>query len=1178
MKSSLQVLALLLLWLLSYAAPLHAATFTTGNLVVYRVGNGSGSLLNTGNPVFLDEYTPAGVLVQSVAMPTVLSGANKILVASGTAATEGMLTRSADGQYLIATGYNAPLPTTGIASTTSAAVNRVIGRVKYDGTVNTSTGLTDASDGGNVRSATSVDGTSFWTTGDAGGIRFALPGATTSTPLESTIVKFRQPLIFGGQLYVSGGSSTFPRIATVGSGTPATAGQSVTSLPGFPITGSPNSFFLADLNAGVAGFDTLYVADDAAGLLKYSLAGGAWTANGTIGTALDLYRGLTAKVSGTTVTLYLTRKGGTTATGGGELASLVDSSGYNATITGTPTLVVTAGANKAFRGIALAPVAAVALTAPTITGQPANQYIESGTTATLTVVASGNPLPTFQWYQGTSPSTATPISGATSATYTTPVLTSAASYWVRVSNSQGVVNSNTAVITMFTGNPNLTAIGLSAGTLTPAFAAATTTYTADVVGYISSIIITPTAAITNSSITIDGVPVTSGTASSPFALSPGSNTFTIFVAAGDGTRTKTYLVTVKRAPFYTQSDRNVTTTHAGAEWNPAGVTLNGMQFINLGLQGMGRIAANSKDPVTGESIGSISDLQISGWTRNVNGSYSGTFHMLPDHGYTGTTVVVSSNYAARINQFGFTFTPYTSAGATAAQNQIAMSFNGSTRFTYDHDGNAGTPAIFTTGLTPTGAGVLFSTAVPVVTTATTQSDGSVSGRLSIHTEGLALDKRVGKTGGGWLGDEDGAHIYHFNSSKRIDGLLAVPAALVPHSPVGTINFVADPPVSGRRINQGFEGLTQSPDGTKLFALLQTATLQDSANGNDGRSNVRMLVYDVSATDTPGDPVQQYVIQLPRLDTNGDGIVDRTAAQSSILALNDHQLLVLPRDNLGRGGLGSPVFKSVILVDLSTGTNIDGIYDAEGSAVAPGGSLTAGVTDVSWTEAINIIGKLDPSLLEIAKFGLNLNLAPGDANTLSEKWEALAIMPAYDSVNPNDFFLFVGNDNDFQSSTGAYMLANGALQSYDSGLSNDTIVLAYRVRILAPGIALQAWRSANFGTTATNGNLADTADYDSDGLKNILEFALGTDPKASGPTPWTTDIETISPDRYLRLAVPKNFAASELTYVIEASPNLSPLSWTPAIVESNTATQLIARDSVKISGTARRFMRLRVTQP
>ncbi|HWB06508.1 MAG TPA: hypothetical protein VG796_26020 [Verrucomicrobiales bacterium] len=38
-------------------------------MTVYRIGTGTGNLVGTGSPVFLDEYTPAGVLVQSVALP-----------------------------------------------------------------------------------------------------------------------------------------------------------------------------------------------------------------------------------------------------------------------------------------------------------------------------------------------------------------------------------------------------------------------------------------------------------------------------------------------------------------------------------------------------------------------------------------------------------------------------------------------------------------------------------------------------------------------------------------------------------------------------------------------------------------------------------------------------------------------------------------------------------------------------------------------------------------------------------------------------------------------------------------------------------------------------------------------------------------------------------------------------
>ncbi|MEI9947639.1 MAG: hypothetical protein WDO74_01285 [Pseudomonadota bacterium] len=56
-----------------------------------------------------------------------------------------------------------------------------------------------------------------------------------------------------------------------------------------------------------------------------------------------------------TVTLYATRKGGGGAAGGGELVSVVDASGYNGAFASTPTLLVTAAANTAFRGVAFAP-------------------------------------------------------------------------------------------------------------------------------------------------------------------------------------------------------------------------------------------------------------------------------------------------------------------------------------------------------------------------------------------------------------------------------------------------------------------------------------------------------------------------------------------------------------------------------------------------------------------------------------------------------------------------------------------------------------------------------------------------------------------------------------------------------------------------------------------------------
>lgn len=332
------------------AAP--SAPFTAGNLVIYRVGDGSAALSSNATAVFLDEYTTTGTSVQSIALPTAVNGANRRLVASGTATSEGFVSRSTDGQYLVMAGYDTALGTASITGSTSAAINRVIGRVDANGNVDSTTALTDAISGGNPRGAASTNGTDLWISGTSsgGGIRYAQFGQTTSVSLSTTPTNLRTPLIFGGQLYISANSGT-TRLATVGTGTPQTAGQTITNLPGIPTaTISPYSYFFADLDAGVAGFDTLYLTEDAAagGVQKYSLVGGSWTSNGliTIATA----RGLVASVSGNNVTVF--------ATNGTTLQTFTDTSGYNQPITGTPSVIATAPTNTAFRGVAFAPAAA----------------------------------------------------------------------------------------------------------------------------------------------------------------------------------------------------------------------------------------------------------------------------------------------------------------------------------------------------------------------------------------------------------------------------------------------------------------------------------------------------------------------------------------------------------------------------------------------------------------------------------------------------------------------------------------------------------------------------------------------------------------------------------------------------------------------------------------------------
>jgi hypothetical protein len=100
------------------------------------------------------------------------------------------------------------------------------------------------------------------------------------------------------------------------------------------------------------------------------------------------------------------------------------------------------------------PPTIVSAAAPSITAQPANQTVTAGQTATFSVTALGTTPFSYQWQKGT-----TAITGATSASYTTPVTTTAdngSQYSVVVSNAIGNATSNAATLTVNPAQPATT--------------------------------------------------------------------------------------------------------------------------------------------------------------------------------------------------------------------------------------------------------------------------------------------------------------------------------------------------------------------------------------------------------------------------------------------------------------------------------------------------------------------------------------------------------------------------------------------------------------------------------------------------------------------------------------------------------------------------------------------------
>jgi hypothetical protein len=111
---------------------------TCNRLLAYVVlGDGQNPLTNAATQVSI-AYVYADGTTTSRAT-TDVSAATFTL--SGTATSEGSLTRAVQGQFVVMAGYSTTLGTAAVASTTSAAVNRAVARVSASGGVDASTRL-----------------------------------------------------------------------------------------------------------------------------------------------------------------------------------------------------------------------------------------------------------------------------------------------------------------------------------------------------------------------------------------------------------------------------------------------------------------------------------------------------------------------------------------------------------------------------------------------------------------------------------------------------------------------------------------------------------------------------------------------------------------------------------------------------------------------------------------------------------------------------------------------------------------------------------------------------------------------------------------------------------------------------------------------------------------------------
>lgn len=481
---------------------------------------------------------------------------------------------------------------------------------------------------------------------------------------------------------------------------------------------------------------------------------------------------------------------------------------------------------------------------------------------------------------------------------------------------------------------------------------------------------------------------------------------------------------------------------SGAAIRPRGSGINPADFSSEGLIAIGQFSASARDK-NGETIGGIGSagaLVPGKYARNGN-TYSGQFYLQPDRGYNVETTI---DYVARHHIFDFSFQEYTgSANLTFAQATKLFNITyRDTVFYHENDGKN------TTGLDPTIVrnGGLSGTGPNDGPLAAANTNSSKAA-LSFDSEGISANL----DGTFWVSDEYTPGIYKTSADGTIIAYITPPEAVLPRIG-GKYNFTSKTaPDSGRSPNAGFEGMAVSWDGNQLFAVLQSALVQD---GGDGAPYLRILEWDISSLANvtsfqgganPGDNVPLIAEYAYKVPTSSKG---KARNVNDLIYLGHKTVGILVRDGNGFGSDDSGVkYKHIDILHLSTATNLAGTkYDQPTGSIAPGGKLASGISLASYSSLVDYT-------TDLPKFGMHASGDPVDPTLLAAKIESLILLPTLpngsddSSYDKDEYYIISLSDNDFQTKDG-YMRAIGA---YSAAYPQDVPTQIFAFKVKLPGV-------------------------------------------------------------------------------------------------------------------------------
>lgn len=289
-----------------------------------------------------------------------------------------------------------------------------------------------------------------------------------------------------------------------------------------------------------------------------------------------------------------------------------------------------------------------------------------------------------------------------------------------------------------------------------------------------------------------------------------------------------------------------------------------------------------------------------------------------------------------------------------------------------------------------------------------------------------------------------------------------------------------------------------------------------------------------------------------------------------------------------------------------------IYTGAGASTVFFGSQS-GAGAFTGTGTVYYNGDLRPgNSPATVNYGGNVVLAPGTELTLEiggvsegTQYDSLQVANALtvDGILTlmliNGFAPTLGNVFDLidaASINGTFDAVNLPTLAQYLAWSTSNLYTTGEVSVNSTLTPIQQWRLQNFSDPSNAGDGADNNDFDKDGIANLMEYALGMDPRIPSAAGLPTlGVVTVGANQHAALTVVRPLGATDVNYRFEVTADLlgfdagsvyGPVgdvpsnAFTTEVSRTNNGSveTIVVRDNTPLSGSAKRFLRLKVTNP